>query len=164
MIVKITGSLSNGVIFELKGQEEGKEFEFITDEGIVPHFHFLYLSPSENQDKWFVPEQVVDGLDRAIQKMKKGEKSLIIVDPEYGFGSVETKGDLATIPPGSTLHFEVELVSFVKVLFSSLMLFLHLFFWLFSPISRPFFFVRNLSLRFFSWFLFFFPLHFPSTG
>lgn len=47
--------------------------------------------------------------------MKKGEVALLTIAPEYAFGSSESKQDLAVIPPNSTVHYEVELVSFVKV-------------------------------------------------
>lgn len=60
-------------------------------------------------------EQVIAGLDRAVGTMKKGELALLTVAPDYGFGDVETKRDLATVPPNSTLTYELELVSFVKV-------------------------------------------------
>lgn len=62
-----------------------------------------------------ITEQVIDGLDRAVITMKKGEVASLTIAPEYAFGSTETKQELAVVPPNSTLHYEVELVSFVKV-------------------------------------------------
>lgn len=47
--------------------------------------------------------------------MKKGEAALLTIAPEYAFGSSESKQELATVPPNSTVYYEVELVSFVKV-------------------------------------------------
>lgn len=47
--------------------------------------------------------------------MKKGEVALLIIAPEYAFGSSESKQDLGVVPPNSTVYYEVELVSFVKV-------------------------------------------------
>ena len=61
-------------------------------------------------------EQVIDGLDQAVITMKKGEVALITIPPEYAFSSTESKQDLAVVPPNSTVTYEVELVSFVKVL------------------------------------------------
>lgn len=61
------------------------------------------------------PEEVIDGLDRAVLNMKKGEIALVTIPPEYAFGSTESKQDLAVVPPNSTVVYEVELVSFVKV-------------------------------------------------
>jgi len=57
----------------------------------------------------------VDGLDKAVMNMKKGEVALLTVAPEYAFESSESKQDLAVVPPSSTVYYEVELVSFVKV-------------------------------------------------
>lgn len=63
----------------------------------------------------FLSEQVIDGLDRAVVTMKKGEVALLTIAPEYAFGSSESKQELAVVPPNSTINYEVELVSFVKV-------------------------------------------------
>jgi FK506-binding protein 4/5 len=88
--VKITGKLQDGTVFSKKGYDE-EPFEFKTDE-----------------------EEVIDGLDRAVLNMKKGEIALVTIPPEYAFGSTESKQDLAVIPPNSSVVYEVELVSFVK--------------------------------------------------
>lgn len=58
---------------------------------------------------------MVIGLDRAVTTMKKGERAILTVTPEYGFGSTEVRQDLATVPPFSTLVYEVEMLDFVKV-------------------------------------------------
>lgn len=87
--VKYTGKLEDGTIFEEKGSDE-EPFEFMAGE-----------------------EQVVDGLDRAVMTMKKGEVALVSVAAEYGYQK-EIKTDLAVVPPKSNLIYEVELVSFVK--------------------------------------------------
>ncbi|XP_044494603.1 peptidyl-prolyl cis-trans isomerase FKBP62-like [Mangifera indica] len=90
--VKLIGKLQDGTVFLKKGHGEGEElFEFKTDE-----------------------EQVIDGLDRAVMKMKKSEVALLTIAPAYAFGSSESKQDLAVVPPNSTVHYEVELVSFDK--------------------------------------------------
>lgn len=60
-------------------------------------------------------EQVIDGLDRAVKNMKKGEIALGIIQPEYAFGPSGSPQELATVLPNSTVYYEVELVSFVKV-------------------------------------------------
>ncbi len=58
---------------------------------------------------------MIDGLDRAVMTMKKGEAALLTIAPEYAFGSSESQQELAVVPPNSTVYYEVELVSFVKV-------------------------------------------------
>lgn len=88
--VKLIGKLQDGTIFSKKGHEE-EPFEFKTDE-----------------------EQVIEGLDRAVVTMKKGEYAVVTIPPEHAFGSSESKQDLAVVPPNSTVVYEVELVSFVK--------------------------------------------------
>lgn len=59
-------------------------------------------------------EQVIDGLDRAVSTMKKGELALLTIAPEYAFGSSESQQELAVVPPNSTVYYEIELVSFDK--------------------------------------------------
>ncbi|CAH2080423.1 unnamed protein product [Thlaspi arvense] len=89
--VKLTGMLDDGTVFLKKGYDEDP-FEFKVDE-----------------------EQVIDGLDRAVKTMKKGEIALVTIEPNYAFGSSESCQELAVIPANSTVYYEVEMVSFVKV-------------------------------------------------
>lgn len=90
--VKLIGKLQDGTVFVKKGHgEEEQLFEFKTDE-----------------------EQVLDGLDRAVITMKKNEVALLTIAPEYAFGSTESQQELAVVPPNSTVHYEVELLSFEK--------------------------------------------------
>ncbi|KAL1557516.1 Peptidyl-prolyl cis-trans isomerase fkbp62 [Salvia divinorum] len=91
--LKLVGKLQDGTVFVKKGHGDNEDdlFEFQTDE-----------------------EQVIEGLDRAVTTMKKGEVAVLTVAPEYGFGATESKQELATVPPNSTLSYEIELVSFDK--------------------------------------------------
>lgn len=89
--VKLIGKLHDGTIFTRKGYDDEEPFEFKTDE-----------------------DQVVEGLDKAVLTMKKGEVALVTVPPEYAFSSAESKQDLAVVPAHSTVYYEVEMVSFVK--------------------------------------------------
>lgn len=91
--MKLIGKLQDGTVFLKKGHDDGDElFEFKTDE-----------------------EQVIDGLDRAVITMKKGEVALLTIAPEYAFGSSESQQELSVVPPNSTVSYEAELVSFDKV-------------------------------------------------
>ncbi|KAK9177841.1 hypothetical protein WN943_027030 [Citrus x changshan-huyou] len=83
--------LHDGTVFVKKGHDEEPLFEFKIDE-----------------------EQVIDGLDRAVKTMKKGEVALVTIEPEYAFGSCSSEKELAIVPANSTLFYEVELVSFIK--------------------------------------------------
>uniref|UniRef100_A0A6N2JZR7 peptidylprolyl isomerase n=1 Tax=Salix viminalis TaxID=40686 RepID=A0A6N2JZR7_SALVM len=86
--VKVTyvGKLGDGTVFDRKGTEK-EPFEFITSE-----------------------EQVNEGLDMAIMTMKKGERATVTVDAEFLHGH-DISGKL---PANSLLHYEVELLDFIK--------------------------------------------------
>ena len=58
---------------------------------------------------------MIDGLDKAVATMKKGEIALVTIAQEYAFGSSESQQELAVVPPNSTVYYEVELVAFDKV-------------------------------------------------
>lgn len=60
-------------------------------------------------------EQVIAGFDRAVATMKKGERAILTLHPDFGFGSVEVRQDLAVVPPSSNIVFEVEMLDFIKV-------------------------------------------------
>lgn len=53
--------------------------------------------------------ELIDGWEEALQKMHRGEKWLLIVPPEMGYGA---RGKPPTIPRSATLVFEMELVDF----------------------------------------------------
>ncbi len=53
--------------------------------------------------------ELIDGWDEALQKLRKGEKWLLIVPPEMAYGS---RGKPPSIPRRATLVFEMELVDF----------------------------------------------------
>ncbi|KAK9664517.1 hypothetical protein RND81_14G047800 [Saponaria officinalis] len=89
--VKLLGKLQDGTVFVKKGFEEDPPLEFKVDE-----------------------EQVIDGLDRAVTTMKKGEIALLTVQPEYAFGASGSIQELATVPPNATVFYEIEMVSFTK--------------------------------------------------
>ncbi|KAK0576333.1 hypothetical protein LWI29_015602 [Acer saccharum] len=89
--ISYTARLENGTVFEKKGIDGDQPLEFITDE-----------------------EQVIVGLDRVAATMRKGERAISTIDPEYGFGTVEVKRDLATVPACSKLIYEVEMLDFIK--------------------------------------------------
>ncbi|XP_027343267.1 70 kDa peptidyl-prolyl isomerase-like [Abrus precatorius] len=88
--VKLIGKLQDGTVFLKKGYDD-ESFEFKIDE-----------------------EQVIEGLDKAVKNMKKGEIALVIIQPEYAFGRSGSTQELANVPPNSTVCYEIELLSFVK--------------------------------------------------
>lgn len=88
--VKLIWKLQDGTVFLKKGHDE-EPFEFKIDE-----------------------EQVIDGLDKSVKTMKKGEIALVTIHPDYAFGSSASHHELAVIPANSTVYYEIEMVSFVK--------------------------------------------------
>ncbi len=56
-------------------------------------------------------EMVIEGWDQVLQLMKRGEKRLVIIPPELGYG---TRGQPPKIGRSATLVFEIELLSFGK--------------------------------------------------
>ncbi|CAI9099469.1 OLC1v1036296C1 [Oldenlandia corymbosa var. corymbosa] len=88
--VKLIGKLLDGTVFVEKG-DDVEPFEFKVDE-----------------------DQVINGLDRGVRTMKKGETALITIQPDYAFGSSESRQELAVVPGNSPVCYQVEMLSFIK--------------------------------------------------
>jgi FKBP-type peptidyl-prolyl cis-trans isomerase len=56
-------------------------------------------------------DQLIPAWEEALKQMKRGEKRLIIVPYELGYG---TRGDPPRIPRMATLVFEIELLDFTR--------------------------------------------------
>lgn len=52
--------------------------------------------------------QVIKGWDEGVMKMSLGEKALLKISSDYGYGS---RGAAGVIPPNADLNFEVELLA-----------------------------------------------------
>ncbi len=50
---------------------------------------------------------MIRGWDEGLLTMSKGEKAVLTISPEFGYG---TRGAGGVIPPNATLAFEVELL------------------------------------------------------
>lgn len=55
--------------------------------------------------------ELIQGWDEALQHMHRGEKWLLIVPPEMGYGA---RGRAPSIPRNATLVFEMEMLDFEK--------------------------------------------------
>ncbi|KAI5733583.1 hypothetical protein M8J76_013499 [Diaphorina citri] len=82
--VHYTGTLLDGTVFD-SSKTRGEPFEFDLGKG-----------------------QVIKAWDRGIATMKKDEVAVFTCKPEYAYGK---QGSPPTIPPDSTLVFEVEMIS-----------------------------------------------------
>lgn len=80
-----TGKLVNGTVFD-SSVSRGQPISFPVGQGMV-----------------------IPGWDEALIDMQKGEKRILIIPPGLAYGD---RGAGGVIPPGATLIFEVELVSF----------------------------------------------------
>ncbi len=81
--IKYTGTLTNGTVFDSTDKHGGAPFE--TQIGVG---------------------QVIPGWDQGIIGMQVGGKRKLVIPPSLGYGSQA----VGSIPPNSTLIFEVELV------------------------------------------------------
>lgn len=85
--VHYVGKLLDGTVFD-KAEEGDKPFEFRVGRG-----------------------QVIDGWEEGLQQMRVGEKRILIVPYELGYGS---RGQPPKIPRRATLVFEVEVIKATK--------------------------------------------------
>lgn len=80
--VHYTGRLANGTQFD-SSRDRNQPFKFKLGQG-----------------------QVIKGWDEGIALMKVGDRMMLTIPPQLGYGD----RDMGTIPPNSTLYFDVELL------------------------------------------------------
>ncbi len=85
VLVHYTGKLSDGTTFD--SSVGGEPIRFSLGQG-----------------------RVIDGWDEGIAMLDEGDRALLIIPPELGYGPGGTGG----IPPNATLYFEVELVDVLE--------------------------------------------------
>lgn len=59
-------------------------------------------------------EDIIDGIEEALLKMKMHERARVNIKPEYGFG--EIGNEKFEVPPNTTIQYEITLYSFEKAL------------------------------------------------
>lgn len=82
--VLYTGTLDNGTVFDASSLHGNQPFSFVLGAG-----------------------QVIAGWDQGVVGMKVGGTRELVIPPSLGYGSQQ----VSTIPPNSTLHFTVQLLS-----------------------------------------------------
>ena len=85
--VHYTGTLTNGTEFD-SSRKRNQPFDFVLGQG-----------------------RVIKGWDQGVAGMKVGGKRKLTIPPSLGYGA---RGAGASIPPNSTLLFDVELVEIAK--------------------------------------------------
>ena len=85
VIAHYTGTLEDGTKFD-SSRDRGTPFDFTIGRG-----------------------QVIKGWDQGFATMKKGERAVLTIKSDYGYGD---RGSPPKIPGGATLLFDVELISF----------------------------------------------------
>lgn len=59
---------------------------------------------------------IIEGVEKAVEKMKKGETARILIKPEYAFGA-EGNSELQ-VPPNATVEYTVTLKQFERVYYN----------------------------------------------
>ncbi len=102
-------------------RKEGKGDKPKKGEGIVAHYTGYLLEngkkfdSSYDRDRPFVEAigvgKVIKGWDIAFQDMRVGERRVLFIPPELGYGE---RGVGQKIPPDAALVFDVELIRIIK--------------------------------------------------
>lgn len=82
--IEYTGKLDDGKVFDATSRHNNEPLEFTVGAG-----------------------EVIPGMDQGIQGMKVGGSRDVIIPPDLGYG----EDDMGPIPPNSTLHFNIKLVT-----------------------------------------------------
>ncbi len=106
---------SSGLRWVVERRGEGAESPVYGGK-VTVHYRGTLLNGNEFDSSYrrgkpaeFSIGQVIEGWNEALTHMKKGEKRLLIIPPELGYGE---RGYPGVIPPNSYLVFEVELLNF----------------------------------------------------
>jgi FKBP-type peptidyl-prolyl cis-trans isomerase len=100
MTIKYTGKLTSGIVFS-SSAENGKPVQS--------------SNPSVFTHK-LGEDGLIKGLEESLRDMKTGEKRLLVIPPELGYGlkaayyAKETSGKRFVISPGEPLIMEVTLI------------------------------------------------------
>jgi len=105
------GLVKKKLLVEGEGYDNPKEDSTVTI-NYTAKFNSKTFDSKQNFSFVLGSEEVVEGLDKAVEGMKKGEKSIISIEgAQYSF---KEDHKAFNIPKGSKVSYEVELVDFTK--------------------------------------------------
>ncbi|GLT72287.1 hypothetical protein SLA2020_442370 [Shorea laevis] len=89
------------------------KYRVVLDDGTV-----VAETPEEGFEFYVKDGHLCPALPKAVRTMKRGEKSQLVVQPQYAFGEEgrDMSNGVHSIPPSSLLNIDVELVSFKPVI------------------------------------------------
>ncbi len=108
----VSETTSSGLIYTVLVEGDGRHPK--ANDVVVVHYHGTFpdgkvfdSSVERGQPARFPLNRVIPCWTEGVQKMKVGGKARLVCPPEIAYGA---RGAPPTIPPGATLHFEVELI------------------------------------------------------
>ncbi len=108
-----------GVLKKILQEADSKHWEKPKDDSTVTINYIAKLDDGtlveEKNEFQFIlgAEEVILGLEKLVESMKKGEKSWAKIAPTYAYGV--TGCEEKNVPPNATLVYEVQLTNFTKV-------------------------------------------------
>eukprot|EP00249_Psilotum_nudum_P018292 c26731_g1_i3 orf=565-2328(-) len=113
------GGIYKKILTEGQNWENPKDADEVTVkyEAKIEDGTVVAKSPEEGVEFYVKDGHLCPAISKAVKTMKKGEKVLLTVKPQYGFGEEgsEAKEHHAVVPPNSILSIEMELVSWKTV-------------------------------------------------
>nr|GMD84380.1 peptidyl-prolyl cis-trans isomerase FKBP62-like [Ipomoea batatas] len=86
--------------------KEGEGYQLPNDSAVLQDGTVFVKKGYDEEPFEFTIDEVIDGLDKAVKTMKKGEIAVVTIQPEYAFGSSESPQELAVVPGNSTVYYE----------------------------------------------------------
>ncbi|MCO5566991.1 hypothetical protein L7F22_020674 [Adiantum nelumboides] len=113
------GGIFKKILIEGEKWQNPKQEDEVTVKFVAKHQDgsLLYSTPEQGVEFYVKDGYFCPAISKAVTTMKKGEKVLLTVQPNYGFGEQGTgpKGDFPAVPANAILTIELELVSWKSV-------------------------------------------------
>ncbi|MCO5602826.1 hypothetical protein L7F22_056965 [Adiantum nelumboides] len=113
------GGIFKKILIEGEKWQNPKQEDEVTVKFVAKHQDgsVLYSTPEQGVEFYVKDGYFCPAISKAVTTMKKGEKVLLTVQPNYGFGEqgIGPKGDFPAVPANAILTIELELVSWKSV-------------------------------------------------